>query len=81
VGGGQTYTPAEVVNATLGRLDRVARDDHKGFDYEALIRRLERRFVIEKVECQPIPKLPTWIGNGISVIARPRQVLPRTPAA
>jgi SAM-dependent methyltransferase len=42
------YTLGEVVNATLGRMDRVARREHKGFDYAALARQLSTRFVIEK---------------------------------
>jgi 2-polyprenyl-3-methyl-5-hydroxy-6-metoxy-1,4-benzoquinol methylase len=71
-GGAEPYAPWEVVNAALGRMDRVARHDHKGFDYEALIRRLERRFVIESVEGQPVPQLPAWISTGVSIVARPR---------
>ena len=36
-GGGERYTPGEVVNAALGRMNRVARDGHKGFDYQEMI--------------------------------------------
>jgi hypothetical protein len=72
VGGGEPYAPAEVVNAALGRLSRVARDGHKGFDYDDLIRRLERRFIIDRVEGQPVPELPPWVSTGVSIIAHPR---------
>ncbi len=71
-GGGHPYTPAEVVNAALGRLTRVARDNHKGFDYEAMVRRLERRFVIESVEGDRRLSLPASVSMGVSIIARPR---------
>lgn len=72
VGGGEHYAPAEVVDAALGRLSRVARDGHKGFDYDDLIRRLERRFIIDRVEGQPVPELPPWVSTGVSIIAHPR---------
>jgi hypothetical protein len=72
-GGGTPYTLAETLNATVGRLKHVARNEHKGFDYEELIARLERRFVVDRVESQPIPMLPAWVSPGVSIIARPRE--------
>lgn len=72
-GGGEPYTPLEVINAALGRLDRVKRHDHKGFDYRDMIRRIERRFVIDSIEGQPVPELPACVSMGVSIIARPRR--------
>jgi SAM-dependent methyltransferase len=58
------YTFGEVVNATLGRMNRVARREHKGFDYAALARRLSERFVIERTVGLPwgLPYLAFSIG-------------------
>ena len=72
VGGGEPYAPREAINAALGRLDRVTRKDHKGFDYRDMIRRIERRFVIDSVEGQPIPELPAWVSMGVAIVAHPR---------
>lgn len=72
VGGGEPYAPREAINAALGRLHRVKRKDHKGFDYRDMIRRIERRFIIDSVEGQPIPELPAWVSMGVSIIAHPR---------
>lgn len=73
VGGGAPYTPSEVLNAALGRMDRVARNDHKGFDYEDMIARIGKRFTVERVESQPIPRLPTWTSPGVAFTARARR--------
>jgi SAM-dependent methyltransferase len=71
-GGDQPHTPSELVSAVLGRMDRIQRNGHKGFDYENMIRRIERRFVVESVEGQPIAELPLWVSMGVSIVARPR---------
>lgn len=49
----ETYSLTELFNATLCRMDRVARHEHKGFDYAALAGRLANHFDIEKVEGLP----------------------------
>lgn len=72
VRGGEPYAASELVAAVLGRMDRIKRDGHKGFDYENLIRRIERRFVVESVEGQPLAELPPWVSMGVSIVARPR---------
>ena len=72
VPGGQPHSVTDFVNALLGRTDRIEWDGHKGFDYAAMIRRLERRFIIESVEGQPIPELPAWMSMGVAIRAIPR---------
>jgi cyclopropane fatty-acyl-phospholipid synthase-like methyltransferase len=66
------YTPAELLNATLGRMDRVGRDEHKGFDYDALIRQLDKRFEILEVSGHPLGGLPLWMCFGVGIVARSR---------
>lgn len=68
-----TYTPSEVFNATLGRMHKVQRDQHKGFDYRALINQIERRFDILEVSGHPFSYLPTSLCFGVGIIARVRR--------
>lgn len=68
----ECYTFAELCNATLGRMDWVARHDHKGFDYQQLVRQVARHFDIVEVSGNPIGFLPTWLSFGVGIIARPK---------
>lgn len=69
----QTYTFEEVVSATLGRMDKVVRDDHKGFDYSSLILQIERYFDIRAIESIPFSWMPRWCGFTIGVLACKRE--------
>ncbi|MFM9863558.1 MAG: class I SAM-dependent methyltransferase [Micropepsaceae bacterium] len=64
------YTFGEVVNATLGRMDRVARREHKGFDYAGLARQLSRRFVIEKTV--GLPWGPPYLAFSVGFLMTSR---------
>lgn len=64
------YTLGEVVNATLGRMDRVARREHKGFDYAALARQLAKRFVIDKMVGLPWGPPSLAFSVGILLTSR-----------
>jgi hypothetical protein len=66
------YRPSEVWYATIGRMDRVARDDHKGFDWEAMVREIARRFDIVEVSGYPFRRLSPWMNFGVGIIARSR---------
>lgn len=70
------YRPSEVWWATIGRMDRVARDDHKGFDYEAMVREIARRFEIVEVSGYPFRRLPPWANFGVGIIGRSRASTP-----
>jgi hypothetical protein len=54
------FTAAEFMNSMVGRLDRVTRDNHKGFDDRLLVRQVGRYFDVVKVE---------GIGPGLPVIS------------
>jgi hypothetical protein len=69
----EPYTLAEFVNAALGRLERVARDEHKGFDYKVLLAQIELYFEVLAVESIPLRWLPVPLSTGVGVIARPRK--------
>lgn len=68
-GRAQHYTAAEFVAATLGRMDRVARDDHKGFDYSALTRHLAAHFKIVSMDAMPVRTMPLALSPFVGIVA------------
>lgn len=70
----EPHTPAELLNAFLGRADRIARREHKGFDYRVLVRQVSRRCRVEEVSGHPLGWLPPWLCFGVGIVARPRRV-------
>ncbi len=69
-GGNHDYSLREIVNATLCRLELVERNDHKGFDYAVLIRKLARNFSIDSIHSLPLPNLPPITGVTIGIVAK-----------
>jgi hypothetical protein len=65
-----TYTPSEYWSALLGHCDRVARDEHKGFDYAKLIEKFSQHFVVESVTGLPFEGAPVWMGFTIAIMGR-----------
>ena len=72
-GGVDDYSVREVVAATLRQPHKVARDQHKGFDYRALIADIERHFDIERVEGVPSMGLPPALSLTVGIVARSRR--------
>ena len=70
---GYRYTWAELINATLGRMDRVARDQHKGFDFNALVQQLSKHFKVLEVSGHPMSFLPKSLCFSIGIVAAPKQ--------
>ncbi len=68
-GDDNNYSLREVVNATLCRLELIERNEHKGFDYAALIRTLARDFSIDSIHSLPLRNLPPFTGVTIGIIA------------
>lgn len=71
------YRPIEIWGALIGRMDLVERDDHKGFDYDEVIRLIGTYFDIVEVSGYPFRRAPKWANFGIGIIAKARS---RTPA-
>lgn len=67
---GYCYSVTELINATLGRMNLVARREHKGFDYDALITNIEQHFDILEVSGHPFEFLPHSLCFGIGIIAK-----------
>jgi hypothetical protein len=76
VGGADEYTFAEVMNATFGRMERVARAEHKGFDWEKLLAELKIYFDIEKVQGIQFPWAPLSCNPQIGFVLRSRTYAP-----
>lgn len=72
-GDAERYTPAEFVNATLGRMHRVQRFDHKGFDYARLIEDVGRHFDVVEVSGIPLPFLPPILSFNVGIVARAKR--------
>lgn len=66
------YTLREAFFATIGRLDRVRRNEHKGFDYERIVSAVSRHFDLVEVTPYPWRWLPRSLGFGIGIVARSR---------
>lgn len=70
--GGEHYTFAELVNETIGQTDKVARGQHKGFDWQKLARQVAVYFDIVAVSGHPTRILPPSLCFTIGIVARSR---------
>lgn len=66
------YRFSEWVAAILGRMDKVERYDHKGFDYDTLIDEIRKHFDVLRVEGVPMSMLPTWCAFTVCILAKSR---------
>lgn len=67
---GVPYQFSELIAATLGRMHRVERNDHKGFDYAALVRQIGQHFDLVRIEGMPMPFLPVSLSFTIGILAK-----------
>jgi 2-polyprenyl-3-methyl-5-hydroxy-6-metoxy-1,4-benzoquinol methylase len=66
----EKHSLAEFVNATLGRMDRIKRGHHKGFDYDRLARLVAEHFDVVEVSALPFAALPTALSFTVGIVAR-----------
>ena len=76
-----TYRGAEIMWATLGRMSSLARNEHKGFDYESVIAAVSRYFEVLEVTGYPFRSLPRSTGFGVGILARARASMTLRPAS
>lgn len=69
-GDSDQYSLSELLNATLGRMNRVARREHKGFDYRVLVENVARHFELIEVSGHPLQVLPASLCFGIGIVAK-----------
>lgn len=63
------YTAKEFLWGLMGRLDRVARSEHKGFDYQSLVALICRYFRHVSVEGVSSVRHPLQLGLTIGIVA------------
>lgn len=68
----EKYTFGEFLNATLGRMHKVRRREHKGFDYATIINSLSKYFDIVEVSPLPFRWLPRELGYFVAIIGMKR---------
>jgi len=65
-------TLPEFVDQTLGRMHKVRRREHRGFDYDLIIAAVSKYFDIVDVSPYPIRTLPKALGFGVGIVGRKR---------
>ncbi|OQW92732.1 MAG: hypothetical protein BWK78_00800 [Thiotrichaceae bacterium IS1] len=70
VGDAHKYTLTELTNATLGRMHKVERNEHKGFDYEQLVKDISEYFQICEVSGIPFGFLPISLNFQVGIIGK-----------
>ena len=71
-GSSQAYRPSEMLWATLGQMDKVERNDHKGFDYRCLIDQITKRFHIVRIGGLPFGGMPAAMSVTVTILAKAR---------
>ena len=66
----EKHSVPEFVNATLGRMDRIPRGHHKGFDYARLARSVGEYFDVIEITGQPVSMLPAALNFTVGIVAR-----------
>ncbi|MEL6986888.1 MAG: methyltransferase domain-containing protein [Bacteroidota bacterium] len=67
---GKKYTFGEFMNALFGRMDKVPRWQHKGFDYDKLISEISEHFEIVSVEGLPFKAMPASLNFTVAIIGK-----------
>ena len=68
----EQYSFPDLMNATLGRMNLVTRREHKGFDYESLVKEVGKHFDVVDVSGHPFGFLPCSLCFGIGILAKSR---------
>lgn len=68
------YSVSEMWYQTLGRVENVVRDQHKGFSYRRFQMQLERHFEIVRIEGIPFRALPPYLSFGIGFVVCPKRL-------
>lgn len=69
----EKHSFAEFVNATLGRMHKVPRGHHKGFDYARLASLVGEYFDIIEITGQPVSGLPAALNFTVGIVGRKRE--------
>ena len=67
---GEQYSLKEVWYALTGNLDKIVRKEHKGFDYDVLIKQLAVYFEVVEVKGIPFGFLPPSLNFTVGIIVK-----------
>lgn len=70
----EPYTSSELFFATIGRMNRVKRKEHKGFDFATLVLEISKHFDIVSVTGLPFKRLPPLFNLTVAIHARSKIV-------
>ena len=70
----EKYTLSELIAATFGKLDKVERNEHKGFDYDVLVNQIGRHFDLKKIEGTFASWLPVRLAVTVAIIAKSKDM-------
>lgn len=70
--GGSSFGWADIWNATLGRTERIVRDEHRGFNYRVLIETLRKSFDVESVHGIPFSWVPPYLNFTVGIVLVPK---------
>lgn len=70
--GGSSFSWADIWNATLGRTERIVRDEHRGFNYRHLIETLRKSFDVESVHGIPFSWAPPYLNFTVGIVLVPK---------
>jgi SAM-dependent methyltransferase len=68
----ESYTLSEVAWLSLGACGQVERNEHKGFDYGAMIALVREHFDVVRVSGIPLGFLPPYVSFGVGLVGRTR---------
>ena len=68
------YTAAEFFWGLMGRLDRVRRSEHKGFDYARLVSLIQQHFKYVRVEGISPLRLPPSLSLTVGIVASQKPI-------
>lgn len=69
----QPYTFKEIIYSIIGMSKKVQRNQHKGFDYDDLAKKISKYFNIIKFSGHPFGFLPKELCFGISIVCVPKK--------
>jgi 2-polyprenyl-3-methyl-5-hydroxy-6-metoxy-1,4-benzoquinol methylase len=68
------YSFPEIINAVLGRMEFVSRNEHKGFDYRVILGEVKKEYKLISVYGIPWRWLPLCISYSIGIVAETKKV-------
>lgn len=66
----EKHSIKELFFASIGRMDKVTRVEHKGFDYAKIIEHTKKYFDTVYAYPYPLTFFPLWMSFGVSILGR-----------